>query len=145
MKTNDISIFNELDKNLLEISINFYNINKLAECHLFSEKCNGCHVPPVAKQDVLIKKACHIVSEIISVLKLSTETLLTSRSYFFNEDEKSILAKKIRALTFDIKIFLLTHSHILSSYHINRSTFCDSNNHNNLSTLGNIFISVINI
>lgn len=143
MKTTDITGVQELNKNLLEISVNFFNINKLSECLVFNEKCNGCHAPPVAKQDVLIKEACRIVSKAVSVLTLASETLLSSGCII--KEEKIILASKIRSLAYDIKVFLLTRSHILSSYRTNGSEICDCNNHKNIGYLTEIFISIVDI
>lgn len=143
MQMTGITGVQELNKNLLEISVNFFNINKLSECLVFNEKCNGCQTIVITKQDALIKKACRIVSEAVSVLKSVSETLLSSDCIL--KEEKITLADKIRSLSCDIKVFLLTRSHILSSYHINRNTVCDCNNHKNISTLTNIFISVVDI
>lgn len=143
MQMTGITGIQELNKNLLEISVNFFNINKLSECLVFNEKCNGCHTVVITKQDALIKKTCRIVSKAVSVLASVSETLLSSGCII--KEEKTILADKIRSLSCDIKVFLLTRSHILSSYNINRSTVCDCNNHKNIKTLSDIFISVIDI
>ena len=143
MEMTGITGIQELSKNLLEISVDFFNINKLSECLVSGEKCNGCHTLMIKEQDMLIKKACRIVSKAISVLTAVSQTLLSSDCIL--KEEKITLADKIRILSCDIKIFLLTRSHILSSYSINGSTVCDCNNHKNIMTLSDIFISVIDI
>lgn len=143
MKTYSFTGIQELNKNLLEISVNFFNINKLSECLVLNEKCNGCQTVVITKQDMLIKEACRVVSEAVFVLRSVSETLLSSDCIL--KEEKITLASEIRSLAYDIKVFLLTRSHILSSYNINGSTICDCNNHKNIKTLSDIFISVIDI
>ena len=138
-----ITGFQELEKNLLEISVDFFNINKLSECLMLNEKCKGCHTLMITEKDMLIKQACCIVSKAISVLTAVSQTLLSSGCII--KEEKIILAGKIRSLAYDIKIFLFTRSQVLSSYHIDGNTRCDCNNHNNIRTLADIFISVIDI
>ena len=143
MQMTDITGVQKLKKNLLEISVNFFNINKLLECLVFGGGCKGCHTLRVTEQDMLIKKACSIVSEAIPFLTAVSQTLLSSSCIL--KEEKIILAGEIRSLAHDIKVFLSTRSQVLSFYHTDGNTMCDCNNHNNISTLSDIFISVIDI
>ncbi len=143
MKTTGIKGVQELKKILLEISVDFFNINKLSECLVSDEKCSGCHSLVITKQDILIKKACCIVSGAISVLISVSETLLSSD--YIIKKEKIILASEIRSLAYNIKVFLFTRSHILSSHLAEKRVKCDCNNHNNIKALTDIFISVIDI
>ncbi|MBM2818208.1 MAG: hypothetical protein HW401_798 [Parcubacteria group bacterium] len=143
MKTTGIAGVQELKKNLLKISIDFFNINQILECLVSDEKCNGCHDSGIVKQDMLIKKACCIVSKSVFVLRSVSETLLSSGCII--EEEKIFLANSVRNLSYDIKVFLFTRSHIISSHHADKKITCDCNNHNNIKTLTDIFISVIDI
>jgi len=133
----------ELKRIILEAEINFFNINKISECFVFSEKCNGCRTQANATEEILIKNICCIVSESIFVLRSVFETLLSSNCIF--GEEKIFLANNVRSLAYDIKIFLFTRSHIISSRHADKKITCDCNNHNNIKTLTDIFISVIDI
>lgn len=142
MKTYNITCIPRLKKNLLKISINFFNIDKLSECLVSGEKCNGCQTV-ITKQDAPIKKACLVISEAVSVLSLASETLLSSSC--ISKEEKITLADKVRSLSCDIKVFLLARSHILSSCNPNESTVCDYNNRKNIKTLFDTFISVIDV
>ncbi|KKR53328.1 MAG: hypothetical protein UT90_C0010G0001 [Parcubacteria group bacterium GW2011_GWA1_40_21] len=143
MQTSAIRGVQELKINLLEISIDFFNINKLSECIISDEKCDGCHVLAVTEQDMLIKKACCVVSKSIVVLGSISETLLSSSC--IAEEERVFLANNVRNLAYDIKVFLFTRSHIISSRDISICPICDCNNHKNIKTLSDIFISVIDI
>lgn len=143
MQMTGITGIQELNKNLLKISINFFNINTLSECLVSDEKCNGCQTVVITKQDAPIKKACLVVSEAVSVLGSVSETLLSSDCIL--KEEKIALADKIRSLSCDIKVFLLNRSHILRSCNPNESLVCDCNHHKNIKTLFDIFISVIDI
>lgn len=140
MKTSGITGVQELKKNLLEISIDFFNLNKLSECLVSDEKCNGCHALAVTKQGILMKETCCIVSEAVSVLTSVLETL-SSSSCIIGE-EKIFLANGVRSLAYDIKVFLLTRSHIISSNLVGRRGICDCNHHKNIKNLTDIFISV---
>ena len=133
----------ELKIIVLEAEINFSNINKLAEALVLNEKCNGCNAPAVAKQEVLIKKACRIVSKTVSILVSASETLLSSSCII--GEEKIKLAKGIRRLVYDIKVFLLVRSHILSSNIADRKVTCECNHHENIEILTDVFISVVDI
>lgn len=143
MQTSGIIDVQELKRNLLKISIDFFNIDKLSECLFFDEKCDGCHGLAITKQDTLIKKACRIVSRAISILTSVSETLLFSDC--ITKEEKIILAGEIRILAYDIKVFLFTHSHILSSRHADKRVKCDCDNHNNIKILSGVFMSIIDI
>lgn len=143
MKTTCITGVQELKKSLLIISINFFNINKISECLVSDEKCNGCHPQASTTEEILAKKICCIVSESIFVLKSISETLLSSGCVI--GEERIFLANGVKSLAYDIKIFLVTRAHILSSNNVERRGICDCNHHKNINTLVDIFISVIDI
>lgn len=143
MKTADITGVQELKKNLLEISIDFFNINKLSECLVFGEKCSGCHPQASATEEMLAKRICCIVNESVFVLKSISETLLSSGCVI--GEEKIFLASNVRNLAYDIKVFLVTRAHILSSNLADRRGICACNNHKNINALIDIFISVIDV
>jgi len=145
MQTSSITGVQELKKNLLEISINFFNINELSECFVFNEKCNGCHTQAQADttEEMLTKKICCIISESIFVLGSVAETLLSSNCII--GEEKIFLANSVRSLACDIKVFLFARSHIISSRDADKWPICDCNNHKNINTLIDIFFSVVDI
>ena len=133
----------ELKIIVLEAEINFSNINKLAESLVLNEKCNGCNAPAVEKQEVLIKKACRIVSKTISILVSASETLLSSSCII--GEEKIKLANGIRCLTYDIQVFLLIRSHVLISNLADRKGICECNHHKDIEILTDVFVSVVDI
>ena len=131
----------QLKRIIVEAEINFFNINRLSECFVFNEKCNGCH--QVTTKEILTKKICRVISESILVLKLVSETLLFSNCII--REEKIFLASSVRSLACDIKVFLFARSHIISSRDADKRPICDCKNHKNINTLIDIFFSVVDI
>src|SRR3989338_2779039 len=127
---------------LLDISINFFNLSKLTESIISSDKCNGCNGLSLSEKGILIKKTCDIISVPVCVLKSAAETLLSSSC--INEEKKDI-AIEIRNLSHDIKFFLMDSSHILNSTASGSGVICQCNKHKNIDTLTEIIVSIIDI
>ncbi|MBU6431085.1 MAG: hypothetical protein KGJ58_04490 [Patescibacteria group bacterium] len=137
VKAIEITDIQKLRKILLGISIDFFNINKLSES-VISDNNNDCGGLSLMEKDALIKKACSVVSAAIRALKSVSEILLSSDI----GEEKSNLAKDIRSLAYEMKIFLMVRSHILNLASSD-SVACQCDNHKNIKTLTDIFMNTI--
>lgn len=120
---------NELKQYLLELSIDFFNLQSLIGVSTGSY-CGGCQSSVGVDKDA-IKKMCDLISRTVSALE-SMEVLLSEDNM---SESKIHLMDIIKEIISAVQFFLITSPHILNSEYSITDVSCHCNNHKNISKL----------